>query len=180
MVKAKRLCSAEGCEKTIRTNNTSGMCTPHYKVSPLYASYQREYKQKHYQRNKENYRTKAKLWHAANPGRVKESMNRRNRTPEGRFINGRSAAKQNGKAWNLTIEEFTALLPHPCFYCDTPRVGVGAALDRIDNSKGYEIGNVLPACCECNRTRGDRLTVSETILVIEKLKQIRGGRVWAK
>lgn len=65
--------------------------------------------------------------------------------------------------WALTLEEYTALVTQPCFYCGlTPQQKVhGAAMsgfkkngiDRVDNSAGYTTDNCVSCCCECNRAK---------------------------
>jgi hypothetical protein len=78
----------------------------------------------------------------------------------------------------LTKEEFGCILKNPCYYCNKSlenESGYGYGLDRIDNSKGYAVDNVLPCCGSCNRTRGDRLTVEEMKFVMIKLISYRNG-----
>ena len=57
----------------------------------------------------------------------------------------------------------------PCTYCGST-VSVGA--DRIDNSKGHTMDNVLPCCRRCNITRMNRFSVDEMKLLGPALKQI--------
>ncbi len=69
--------------------------------------------------------------------------------------------------FNLSKEEFTAIIDKPCYYCgtvgsmSTSRVGGGHQLyidkpykhngvDRKDNNIGYIKGNVVPCCKKCN------------------------------
>ena len=60
--------------------------------------------------------------------------------------------KKKGRVTNLPLEQVAALITKPCTYCgDTSSL---STLDRIDNSKGHTIDNVLPACLRCNITRG--------------------------
>ncbi len=51
----------------------------------------------------------------------------------------------------------------PCGLWPISPKGVG--LDRLDNRFGYFLGNVYPCCGECNRIRGDTLTIKEAELV---------------
>jgi hypothetical protein len=79
-------------------------------------------------------------------------------------------------SWNLTQEDFRAITKQACHYC-----GVSASqviggrkksgkhssgtysngsytyngVDRRDSSVGYEIGNVVPCCGDCNYTKTD-------------------------
>ena len=71
-----------------------------------------------------------------------------NQTPKGRYIMIRKSAKKRGYGFSLTMDEFMAFWNKPCFYCEDPINGIG--LDRINNSEGYEIKNVVPCCQTCN------------------------------
>lgn len=70
-------------------------------------------------------------------------------------------ARQRGKVWALTPLEAFTLIISSCYYCGfTPkwpenRVGI----DRVDNSKGYEIDNCVSCCITCNSAKND---LSET------------------
>lgn len=61
----------------------------------------------------------------------------------------------------LTFEEFLEFEDKKCFYCETDFKNKGAALDRIDNDKGYSKDNVVKCCAPCNRVRGLYLTMEE-------------------
>lgn len=74
-------------------------------------------------------------------------------------------AKSRGVPYSLTLAEVEALFSSDCFYCGRPpsttvtRKGHWGeftynGIDRIDNARGYEQGNVLPCCMECNFKRG--------------------------
>jgi hypothetical protein len=95
-----------------------------------------------------------------------------NRLPEGEasfndLINRyRNSARNRGHTYNLDRERFRELTKMRCAYCGAepsqrhhPVVGVNGAyvymgIDRIDNDKGYEEGNVVPCCGICNRSKG--------------------------
>lgn len=81
--------------------------------------------------------------------------------PHGRFLVARKTAKMRGRSWTISEEEFTRLSLAPCHYCHRVHFETGTGLDRIDNSRGYEEGNVLPCCGTCNRIRCHLLTVEE-------------------
>lgn len=94
-----------------------------------------------------------------------------------RFSQARGCAKSRGRSWGLTAEAYYALVALPCHYCGDKLTTFGVGLDRIDNAKGYEPGNVLPACRDCNHTRSNRFSVEEMLLlgaVIRTIKQQRG------
>lgn len=60
-----------------------------------------------------------------------------------------------------------------CFYCgDTHNLG----LDRIDNTKGHTIDNVVVCCYECNCARNDNFTVDEMVEIGKVIKLIKQRR----
>lgn len=61
----------------------------------------------------------------------------------------------------ITLNEYKNIVSKPCHYCNTKLEGCGFTLDRIDNSLGYIIENVLPCCGTCNKIRNNALTVNE-------------------
>lgn len=79
-------------------------------------------------------------------------------------IKGRKAAKYLG--FDITIEQFSELVQMDCDYCGSPpAVSKGHrswsvyvrvnGIDRIDSSKGYVQGNVIPCCRRCNTAKLD-------------------------
>jgi hypothetical protein len=73
----------------------------------------------------------------------------------------------------LTVSDLETLWLSPCSYCGGPLPTAGAGLDRLDNSKGYDLDNVVPCCGDCNRLRGDRLTPEETRVAVQAIQQYR-------
>lgn len=61
----------------------------------------------------------------------------------------RGSAKQRGIKWNLTFEQFSAILLASCHYCGA----VGGSVDRKDSLKDYSPNNILPSCRPCNRMK---------------------------
>lgn len=76
------------------------------------------------------------------------------RAPKNRFTRQRKKALHKGKSWNLSLEEYSAMVILPCTFCGEVKFETGVGLDRLDNSKGYTVGNVQPACRACNLLRG--------------------------
>jgi hypothetical protein len=107
---------------------------------------------------------------------IHDPKQKQSRTPQWRYTNAKSDAKRRGRPFTLTLEEYTELIQHACFYCQF-RLGVpvqkGIGLDRIDNSKGYEPGNVLPCCRICNTIKGFKLNVHEAKMAIEAVINYR-------
>jgi hypothetical protein len=75
------------------------------------------------------------------------------------FTNYRNGANQRGLVFSLSREQFSEIIEKDCFYCGThPDKTIGYygqsyaynGVDRVDNSRGYEPGNVVPCCSMCN------------------------------
>ena len=54
---------------------------------------------------------------------------------------------------NITKEQIMELIVQPCHWCGQTDWKKNA-LDRLDNSKGHNIDNVVCSCWECNKKRG--------------------------
>jgi len=90
-----------------------------------------------------------------------------------RFILAKSAAKQAGHIWEITLEQFRVLNALPCYYCAGPLPNKGRGLDRLDNSGDYLMSNVVPCCSICNMLRGDNFTPAETKVAIRAIQAYR-------
>ncbi len=75
-------------------------------------------------------------------------------------------SKERDLEWTLTLEQYLTLIMQPCYYCGTigysqlkHRRGIiyerYNGIDRVDNNKGYNIDNVVPACIRCNSAKKD-------------------------
>lgn len=93
---------------------------------------------------------------------------RRTRTPiKARFADYKFKAKHKEHIFDLSFEEFKAIVVQPCIYCGkVPNVYNG--IDRVDNSKGYTLENSVSCCGWCNKMK---LTFSQKDF-INKCKQI--------
>lgn len=74
-------------------------------------------------------------------------------------------AKKMGKKFDLTSEQFAKIIQQPCVYhpehtrseiAYRGKKYLRVGLDRLNNDEGYVIGNVLPACSDCNVARMDK------------------------
>lgn len=60
-----------------------------------------------------------------------------------------------------------------CVYCgDNKRVGC----DRVDNSKGHFIDNVVPCCYDCNVARANNFSFDEMKVIGESIKKVKEAR----
>lgn len=92
-----------------------------------------------------------------------------------RFNQGKSEATRRKIKWLLDIQTYQNLISKPCHYCNLLIASTGVGLDRINNDKsiGYTVDNVLPCCGDCNKIRGDRLTVEEMEVAMKAILLFR-------
>jgi len=81
-------------------------------------------------------------------------------TPKGRYVMYKKGAKCRGYTFTLTMDEFMSFWNRDCFYCGDKINGIG--LDRIDNSVGYELFNLVSCCKTCNLMK--RISSSEEFI----------------
>lgn len=73
----------------------------------------------------------------------------------------RKHARKRGLVWSLSKSECERIFASNCFYCGKPPSNyarnngsatafVYTGIDRIDNTQGYLVENVLPSCFVCN------------------------------
>lgn len=104
-----------------------------------------------------------------------EQLYRWERAPARRTQNSAKVAQKRGLSFTLTVDQYMTVVSQPCFYCNNqlstlPETSGG--LDRIDNSRGYELDNVLPACVLCNKIRGE-FSVEEGKAMVKALLRFR-------
>ena len=118
-----------------------------------------------------------KQYRKKNTSKVKMWAQKQNWKLRSRFARLKSSFHKRGYEVSLTFDEFCILSNEPCAYCQNklclPSLQ-GSNLDRIDNSKGYSIGNVQPCCKVCNSIRNQFLTVAETHVAVDAILKYRG------
>jgi len=76
----------------------------------------------------------------------------------------KSGSRRRKIKYELTEKQFAEITQKDCYYCGAKPSGIakypevnGAyiynGIDRIDNNKGYVMGNVVPCCKICNRAK---------------------------
>jgi hypothetical protein len=83
-----------------------------------------------------------------------ERTRQRHLSPAGRYANYKYGAKDRGIPFKISFEYFMTFWQKPCAYDGKPIETIG--LDRIDNTKGYVKGNIVPCCFTCNKAKMDR------------------------
>lgn len=99
--------------------------------------------------------------------RQQTRIKQRAATRESRFARYKHDASRRQLVFELTFAEFCVLWQHPCYYCGSDIDTIG--LDRIDNTQGYTLGNVVSCCTTCNRMKTN-LTIE---VFLTQCKRIR-------
>jgi hypothetical protein len=99
-------------------------------------------------RNRVSIRMKNKVWRDRNRECLLAKAREYIHSPTGRYRALKSGAGVRGHIFSLSFVEFMLFWQKPCHYCGEPIRSVG--LDRIDNSIGYVLGNVVSCCKGCN------------------------------
>lgn len=110
------------------------------------------------------------------PGESSKYWHRYKNKPEYRFKQSKSVAKREKREWSIEFEVYCSLIKSKCCYCkESIEEECGKGLDRIDNTKGYSLENVVSCCGDCNKTRGNRITHEEMKHVMKTLIFLRRG-----
>jgi 5-methylcytosine-specific restriction endonuclease McrA len=86
----------------------------------------------------------------------------------------------------LTYEEFvTFTASDKCHYCWSPiawsefdiaKNGTRYNLDRKDNSRGYDVDNLVVCCKDCNAAKGSRYDYETWFAMTEVLRNRKRGK----
>lgn len=79
--------------------------------------------------------------------RVNASYN----TPKRRYFILKRSARERGYRMALSFEETMMFWQKPCSYCGEKIETFG--IDRVDNTGGYVIGNIVSCCNLCNKMK---------------------------
>lgn len=182
--KPKKRCKDCNCD--INSNNESFLCRicylEKYESDPKNIKRKSERSKKWARENPERHREKSLNWQRNNPDRVKEIRFKTMSGLNNKFTRAVWRAKRRGFDWNIKKEDYSYLVKSICHYCSGPLEACGVGLDRIDNKKGYILGNIVPCCGTCNKIKGDRLTSEEMLVamtaVLELRKKIKEESEW--
>jgi len=127
--------------------------------------------------HKSEIKERSKLWRSNHREEVKKRKREWARSPSGR-LQARKYWKKSTKAmfhlyenvskrknlkFSISFEDFNKLIFLPCNYCGhKPTPPERNGLDRMDNTKGYELSNVVPCCTPCNQMKS-KLTVKDFV-----------------
>jgi hypothetical protein len=89
----------------------------------------------------------------------------------------KQGARYRGLDFDLSLGDFSNLVKSPCYYCGQPpsmgivrdaRSEMFGGIDRLDNDKGYVMGNVVSCCTTCNKAKRD-MSYKDFLIWINRL-----------
>lgn len=101
---------------------------------------------------------------------------RYDRTVARRYSKFRYAATRRGHALGLSVHDLELLTSGVCHYCSQSLTLCGSNLDRVNNSLGYSLANVVPCCRECNQAKGSYWTYQEFLQIGRLLGDLKLAR----
>lgn len=107
----------------------------------------RKQRRERYLRNKESENLQARLYYANNPSRIKEAASLRKR----RLL-------ANG-IYTILTKELNKVYSSNCFLCQSNKQIELDHIVPISKGGSHSIGNVMPLCRACNRSKSDKLLI---------------------
>jgi len=101
-----------------------------------------------------------------------------NKTLRRRFTIAKSRAKKGIIDFNLTFEQYSEIAIKPCYYCNDhfrTEIGTGSGIDRVINTKGYHIDNIVSCCAHCNYLKRNIYNVEQTKAMIDTLIKLESS-----
>lgn len=100
----------------------------------------------------------------------------------------RDTAKRKGLEWALTFKQAVDIMTQDCHYCGDPPSFVTEkhwprplngtftrnGIDRVDNTRGYTLDNVVPCCRQCNSAKG-QMSSDEFYALVQRIHRHQGG-----
>ncbi len=92
----------------------------------------------------------------------------------------KKSARNSGTELKITFNQYKQIVAsNLCSYCGGLLGHTGHGLDRMNSNLGYSKKNVVPCCGQCNSLKSDKLSVQETMTLIDTLKKMRQtANVW--
>lgn len=118
-----------------------------------------------------------KEYYELNKTQINQHSNTYYQLPQRKYYDYRHNSNKRSREFALTFDQFMTFWQKPCRYCTEAIPTIG--LDRLDNTKGYLLTNIVPCCSECNRIRSNKFTYQEMITCIgpalQEVKKLRQG-----
>ena len=81
-------------------------------------------------------------------------------------------AKERGKKFELSFEEYKRLKNSACLYCgELETDSKSRTIDRINSKIGYTVNNCVPCCKYCNRMKSDMTLIDWRIKMKDVLSR---------
>ena len=148
-----------------------------------------EYAKEYNKKNRAKIRIRQRKWRVLNPDKAKEMSDKqreKNRVSGAlKFHKMRELAKRRGITCTWDKWEFMLWFKSQsgrCHYCGTELMAglvdrlKNFTLDRLDNDKGYEPGNIVACCGRCNMMKGSWLTAEQTLEIATRYFKSEAGR----
>lgn len=107
-------------------------------------------------KNKEKKKEYLRMYAEKNKEKLKDKDRVYNQSPIGRFKSYINRSKYGSKTkleFNISFDQFLTFWKKDCHYCGIPVETIG--LDRINNSVGYIMSNLVSCCRDCNWMKKD-------------------------
>lgn len=131
-----------------------------YRNTPKYIDEHNQYNQKYYTDNTEQEKLRQQEY---------------SKTLGGKFRTAKGGAKKRNIIFELLFEDFSKEVVKPCYYCNNyfrKEVGCGGGLDRVDNSQGYILSNVVSCCAHCNYLKNKCYSAEQTKAMVSALIEL--------
>ena len=177
VVTVKQVCPV--CEKEFEKNRPhQKYCSVACKKKRYWLAHREQWRvsfRKYRETHKEVEVKRSSAYKRANVGAIAKTRHTYNLTIKAKLDLYKNNAKNQGRTFCLTDEEFAAFWQKPCAYCGSEIQTIG--LDRLDNDKGYTINNVAPCCKYCNygkrtRTPEEYIEHCHKVSAMNPIKQI--------
>lgn len=118
----------------------------------------KEYNRNYYLKNKDKWKSTDK---------TRERKRDYFKTNHGKFIKYKIKSKERNILFSIEENEFLFYINKNCFYCNV--LGLNG-LDRVNNLKNYENGNIVSCCINCNKLKNN-LSIENWENYIIRLKE---------
>lgn len=135
-----------------------------------------DYQKNWYQNNKKRLCLIRKSYYKDNKTKIRERQFKKSRTIKSRYLKSINEAFRKKVEFKISLEEYETLINNQCYYCNNElgsKVVAGIGLDRVNNSIGYTVDNVVSCCKICNRIKNENLSSEETVAAINAILFIR-------
>lgn len=151
-------CKVDGCASEAKVG---GLCRSHHN-------------KKYYSENKERILKTNKDYYFKNKERLGQLQKKARQSVDGRWKHLQYEAKRDRRMVSISKSEFEIITSQLCLYCGGMSPGKNfVGIDRLDSSRGYEVGNVVPCCTRCNMMKGDQ-TLNDWFSHMEKILTFSG------